>query len=64
VAYATLEALARKGKISAMQLLDAAKQLDIDPNKPAPTQSLGPEARAIDIARRPIKFHRVCATDV
>ena len=44
VAYATLEALARMGRISAEQLRDAAKKLHIDPNKPAPTQSLGPEA--------------------
>jgi pyruvate dehydrogenase complex dehydrogenase (E1) component len=44
VAYATLEALARKGKVTAEQLQDAAKKLHIDPNKPAPTQSLATEA--------------------
>ncbi len=44
MAYATLEALARMGKFSADQLRKAAKKLHIDPDKPAPTQSLGPEA--------------------
>jgi len=36
VAYATLEALARMGKITAEQLRDAAKKLHIDPNKADP----------------------------
>jgi pyruvate dehydrogenase E1 component len=38
VAYATLEALARKGQISAEQLRDAARKLHIDPNKSDPTK--------------------------
>ncbi|MHC4218706.1 MAG: pyruvate dehydrogenase (acetyl-transferring), homodimeric type [Planctomycetota bacterium] len=37
VAYATLEALARKGRISAEQLRDAARKLAIDPGKADPT---------------------------
>jgi hypothetical protein len=36
VAYATLEALARTGKLSAVKLRDAAKKLQIDPGKADP----------------------------